>query len=129
MAAGCTAQTMGERASVLVVEDNDETRAVLERILVWRGYAVESATDGEEALAVLRAGRRPTVIILDLAMPVMDGETFLREMRATPALASIPVVAFTARATRPPHGVAAFVRKGSDDPDVLLNAIAACLTA
>jgi CheY-like chemotaxis protein len=117
------------RASVLVVEDNDETRAVLERILSLKGYAVHTADDGAEAFAWLKAGHRPAVIVLDLYMPVMDGETFLQELAAEPALASIPVVAFTAHAGVPPPGLTGFVRKGTDDPDVLLDAIAACLVA
>ncbi len=65
---------------VLIVEDDDDIREVLGELLGER-YGVELATDGAEALAVLD---RVTVdaIVLDLMMPVMDGETFLREMRA-----------------------------------------------
>lgn len=117
------------RRALLIVEDNDETRHVLERILSVKGHDTKSTEDAEEALRVLRAGYRPAVIILDLYLPGMDGAGFLRELQADAALATIPVVAFTAHRGEPPPGLTAFVRKGSDDPDVLLNAIAACLTA
>ena|SRR5947208_3220353 len=118
---------MGRAASVLVVEDNAETRHVLARILTIRGYNVHSEENGADALDWLRSGNRPAVIILDLYLPILDGTAFLREVDGDPSLSSIPVVAFTAHSGEPPPGLAAFVRKGSDDPDVLLDAIAACL--
>ncbi len=119
---------MGERGeSVLVVEDNDDTRYLLERILTMRGYVVHSEPDGMAALDWLRAGRRPASIVLDLYLPIMDGEAFLRELKADPRLSRIPVVAFTAHSGTMPDGLSACVRKGKDDPDVLLTALDACL--
>lgn len=118
---------MGRRASVLVVEDNDETRYLLERMLILEGYAVHSAEHGADALRWLHAGNRPSVIVLDFYLPIMDGDAFLRAVQAEPALSTIPVVGFTARGAERPAGLAAFVRKGSADPDVLLSAIEGCL--
>ena len=118
---------MGGRPSVLLVEDNDETRDVLARVLAVKGYDVHGEPDGQMALAWLRAANRPAVIILDLYLPVLDGEAFLRELKGDASIGSIPVVAFTAHAGQPPAGLSAFVRKGTDDPDVLLEALAACL--
>ena len=89
---------MGSRrpsAPVLIVEDNDETREVLEQILELRGYATATAEDGQAALAHLRGGNPACLIILDLLMPVMDGWTLSRELRADPKFAHIPVVAFS----------------------------------
>jgi CheY-like chemotaxis protein len=120
---------MRQRKVVLVVEDNDETRALLEGILTLRGYETHGVGDGEAALHWLNEGNRPSVIVLDLYMPIMDGAEFLREVGSHPELASIPVVAFSAHSGEQPAGLTAFVRKGKDDPDVLLDAIAACLKA
>src|SRR5690242_2045849 len=109
---------------VLVVDDNLDTNEALTTILEYRGYRTVPAYDGCDALAELRAGLRPAVIVLDLAMPEMDGPTFLREMLADHRLSHIPVVIYSARADGvPSRGVAAYVRK-AQDPDVLLTAIA-----
>ena len=113
---------------ILIVEDNDETRYVLERILAIKGYATTSVATAAAALRALREGKRVAMIILDLHMPGMDGRTFLRELRSDVRFATMPVVVFTGDATGVPD-VTACVRKGSDDPDVLLNAIARCLAS
>src|SRR4051812_13682622 len=99
---------------ILIVEDNDETRTVLERILAVSGYWTASAEDGQEALDYLRNPKNasPVVILLDLSMPGMDGRTFLRQFRAFPDLAQIPVVVYSGYPGTVPD-VAACVRKGS----------------
>ena len=58
---------------VLVVEDDEDIRADLTAILRVKGFAVDEAANGKEALARLRDGARPCVIVLDLMMPVMNG--------------------------------------------------------
>jgi len=80
--------------TVLVAEDDDGLRAALSLCLRERGYDVVEARDGREALARLQrvCGGGFGVIVLDLAMPVMDGWAFLQARRASPALASIPVI-------------------------------------
>lgn len=85
---------------VLIVDDNRETRNALERILRFRGYVTATAGDGEEALRYLRSGQSACLIILDVFMPVMDGLVFCRELLADPALAGIPVIAYSAGLTR-----------------------------
>jgi CheY-like chemotaxis protein len=82
---------------VLVVDDDDSIREAMSELLVDAGHDVASVANGKAALEYLRqAPQPPCVILLDLMMPVMDGETFRREQLADPALKSIPVVLLTA---------------------------------
>jgi two-component system chemotaxis response regulator CheY len=67
----------------LVVDDSRAMRAVLSRLLHRLGLDVAQAGDGAEALALLRSGVRPGVVLVDWNMPVMDGLTFVRECRAS----------------------------------------------
>ncbi len=89
--------------SILVIEDDADVREVLVDVLVAEGLRVYSATHGAEALAWLRQGHtRPSVILLDLAMPVVDGVTFIDELLADRVLRSIPVIAVTAQTALSP---------------------------
>ncbi len=109
---------------VLLLEDNPDTNEALVGFLTLAGFDVVPAYDGAEALALLRDGLRPDVIVFDLAMPVMDGYTFRATQLADPALADIPAIVFSALRPDPLPNAAAFVRKASD-PTMLLNAVAA----
>jgi CheY-like chemotaxis protein len=80
-----------------------------------------------EALRYLREGGPVRLIVLDMHLPGMDGHAFLRELRASPAHAAVPVVVFSGDAGNGIEGTAGFVRKGSDDPDRLLRVIADAL--
>ena len=86
MNAGSTNRT------VLVVDDDRGVRELLTRSLSFEGFDVMEAANGQDALAQLRTGRRPGVIVLDLRMPVMDGWAFRVAQRADPRIARIPVV-------------------------------------
>ena len=90
----------GGHVDVLVVEDDRDTREMLERFLELEGFGVRTAANGEAALAALSGGRRPRVILLDLMMPVMNGWEFREVQRRHPDLASIPVVVVTAAGPR-----------------------------
>jgi CheY-like chemotaxis protein len=81
---------------ILVVEDDDTVREALAMVLEHEGYRVGVAADGAEALALLRGGLSPCLILLDLMMPVMDGWQFRREQLNDPRLAPIPVVVVSA---------------------------------
>jgi two-component system chemotaxis response regulator CheY len=84
-------------SGVMVVDDDDDVCDAIRESLEDAGYDVSVAEDGARALGALRAASSlPSLILLDLMMPVMDGAEFLREMRADPRLASLPVVLFSA---------------------------------
>ena len=83
---------------VLVVDDDPDIREAMTAILEGEGYTVSEARDGAEALALLRGGNAPCLILLDLMMPVMDGWSFRAAQLADPALAEIPVVILSAAA-------------------------------
>jgi len=81
---------------VLVVEDDDDTRNLLQRTLQIEGWSVMTAEDGQAALRCV-AERRPALILLDLMMPRMNGFEFIAELRKTESWRSIPIVVVTAR--------------------------------
>jgi len=82
--------------SVLLVEDDIETREVMARALEKAGWAVSEAGNGQEALDIM-SDLQPRLILLDLMMPVMDGFDFLAELRARPEWQQIPVIVITAK--------------------------------
>jgi len=82
--------------SILLVEDDELIRRAMQMVLEWEGYRIDCATNGQEALDFLRAGGRPSLILLDVMMPVLDGEAFRREQLGDPELASIPVIVVSA---------------------------------
>ena len=80
---------------VLLVEDDVELHKAMAAILEAEGYRVVGAFDGQEALDRLRRGLHPSLIVLDLMLPVKDGQQFRAEQLADPALAHIPVIAYS----------------------------------
>jgi two-component system cell cycle response regulator DivK len=85
-----------EARTVLVADDNDDTRRVVRWMLEQRGYAVIEAADGEQAVAAA-VSQRPDLILMDLIMPVVDGFDAVRRVREHEALRGVPVIAMTAR--------------------------------
>ncbi|MGY8624977.1 response regulator [Chromobacterium violaceum] len=84
---------------LLVVDDSDINREVAQRIFEDEGASVALANDGKEALDWLGLhGGEVDIVLMDVQMPVMDGYEATRAIRATPALAHLPVVALTAGA-------------------------------
>jgi CheY-like chemotaxis protein len=80
---------------ILVVEDDDAIRSLVAEVLEDDGYAVREATNGAEALEVLREAR-PDLIVLDLMMPVMDGWTFVNECRRMEWCGEVPILVTSA---------------------------------
>jgi CheY-like chemotaxis protein len=77
---------------ILLIEDDPGIRREIVDLLVEEGYDVQTAHNGEEALAKLQSSPSPCVILLDLMMPVMDGWAFRAEQLKQGPLANIPVV-------------------------------------
>ena len=84
------------RGTVLVVDDDPDSRTLLHMALSGAGYCVLEAGHGAEALRSART-MRPDVILLDLAMPVMDGFAFREAQVSEPDLADIPVICVSGR--------------------------------
>ncbi len=82
---------------ILIVDDDESIRATLRDFLSDEGYGALLAADGAEALDLLRSSAqpRPSLIILDLGMPNMDGHQFREQQRHDPALSSIPTIVVT----------------------------------
>ena len=81
---------------VLVVEDDTDLRESLSQALRDHGFGVSLATNGQEALDLLHAGARPSVILLDLLMPVLNGWELRDVLRHDPVLAQIPQLVISA---------------------------------
>jgi len=88
--------TGADQALVLVVDDSITVRRVTQRLLRREGYRVALAADGLQALERLRE-ERPALVLSDIEMPRMDGFDLLRELRANPDTADLPVVMITSR--------------------------------
>lgn len=111
---------------VLIVEDDPDIRESLELALQVHGYQVIAARHGRDALdRTIARGQRPAIILLDLQMPVMDGEEFLATQPEVSLLADVPVVVMTAQLRQEealPTVVRAILRKPVGLP-VLLELI------
>jgi CheY-like chemotaxis protein len=84
-------------STILVVDDDRGAMEALSDILEYEGYRVERARNGLQALEYLQNTRpRPSLVILDLLMPVMDGWEFRMRQKEDPELADIPVLVVTA---------------------------------
>jgi len=83
------------RQTVLLVDDDADLRDAMAVLLEAEGFDVIDASNGQDALAYLRSGADVAAIVLDLAMPVMNGWQFLVERRNDPALAKIPTIVVT----------------------------------
>jgi CheY-like chemotaxis protein/anti-sigma regulatory factor (Ser/Thr protein kinase) len=84
----------GVAGTVLIIDDDPDTRQLLSRMLVKEGYRILEAASGDAGLALARA-ERPDVITLDVLMPGLDGWSVLAAIKNDPALAAIPVVMLT----------------------------------
>jgi CheY-like chemotaxis protein len=112
---------------ILIVEDDRDIRENLRELFEIMGYAVFLAANGKEALDLLRSGTlNPGVILLDLAMPIMDGKTFLAELEQDGKVSKPPVVVMTASPDRPLNQIAGFIKKPYDIHQVLAVAARYC---
>jgi two-component system, cell cycle response regulator DivK len=80
---------------ILVVEDNDKSRKLVRDVLTFKGYEVIEAETGEEGVRLAQA-RPPSLVLMDIRLPRIDGVEALRRLRAELATQEIPVMAMTA---------------------------------
>jgi two-component system cell cycle response regulator DivK len=83
--------------SILLVEDQEDNRVLARKLLERAGFTVTEAVDGRQALEQA-ATVRPDLILLDISLPLVDGLTVARTLRATPDLKHLLVIALTANA-------------------------------
>ena len=101
----------GPTPSVLVIEDDEAIRSSVADALRDEGWSVAVASDGQQALQLLRSEALPTAIVLDLMMPFMSGHEFMEAIRKEPSLAGLPVIQMSAGQNTAIPGVAARLDK------------------
>jgi CheY-like chemotaxis protein len=84
-----------EPLTVLLVEDTEDNRFMMRRLLEMSGYRVVEATNGEEAVRIAEA-ESPKLILMDLSLPMIDGLAATRLIRKLPKLKKIPIIAVSA---------------------------------
>jgi CheY-like chemotaxis protein len=85
------------RPRILVVEDNDRNLKLVRDVLSYAGFDVVEARSGEQGVALAQQ-EPPDLVLMDLGLPGIDGSESLRQLRASPSTAAVPVVAVTAYA-------------------------------
>jgi len=83
-----------KRNRILLVEDFEDGRVALSKLLQVEGYTVLEATDGAQAIEIATR-ERPDLVLMDLSLPVVDGLTATRKIRQTPGLEAIPIIALS----------------------------------
>ncbi len=101
--------TRAPRRNVLVVQHDPELRATLGELLEDAGFRVTTAPTGRQALTLLSGVEPPSLILLDLHVPGLNGYDLLRHLAADPKLNPIPVVALSGLEHMPPPGVRALL--------------------
>jgi len=99
---------------ILLVEDNELSADMLTRRLRKRGYEVHLATDGQQAIE-MAAALLPDLVLMDINLPLIDGFEAIRQLRANPSTAALPIVALTAHAL--PSERSRALEAGCDDYD------------
>ena len=109
---------------ILIVEDDPDIRENLHMLLEGEGFSVLDASNGQQALDLLRSGTcSPALVFLDMMMPVMDGRTFLSELQSDHKFEGLPVMVITAAAysIQDPK-IVGFMKKPLDIDEVVLAA-------
>ena len=107
--------TRQEPHLILVVEDDQDIRETIKDFLEMEHYRVLTANNGSEALLVLMSGVKPSLVLLDMMMPIMGGREFLDIILKDSALAPIPVFVLSAIAdSKNTEGAAGFIKKPAD---------------
>jgi CheY-like chemotaxis protein len=99
---------------VLVVDDDPGNRESMSELLDIKGYSVLQAENGQRALDILKKnGQLPCLVVLDMAMPILDGRGFLKRRARDPDLRDIPVVVVSGNSQKgaPLEGIEGYFRK------------------
>jgi CheY-like chemotaxis protein len=112
---------------ILIVEDEADARETLAEFFEDEGCVVRTAANGAEALACLRSDDLPSVVLLDLLMPVVDGNEVYERMQRDPRLAKVPVIVSTSVPGRAPSGV--LIMKKPMNLSRLLSVVRQCAAA
>ena len=108
---------------MLLVEDTEDNRQMMRKLLELSGYRVVEAINGEEAVTAATR-ERPSIILMDLSLPVIDGLAATRRIRNFPGLDAVPIVAVSAHDTADFHaealaaGCNAYITKPIDYPEL-----------
>lgn len=111
---------------VLIVDDEEAIRESLHDFFTDEGFTVSTAENGAIALDELRRAELPSVVILDLVMPVLSGAALYAEMQKDPRLARLPVIVSTSDPSGAPRGLP--VMRKPMDLDRLLGAVRDLMT-
>lgn len=115
--------SQGQLATVLLVEDTEDNRQMMRKLLEMSGYRVVEAVNGEEAVKVASLAK-PAIILMDLSLPLIDGLAATRRIRSMPELTEVPIVAVSAHDTADFHsdalnaGCNAYITKPIDYPEL-----------
>jgi len=90
---------MSNKGTILYVEDNQDNRKLVRRVLEADGYTVDEAENAQEALVYLNT-KPPALILMDISMPDMDGYALTAKIKAMPEFTEIPIIAMTANVMR-----------------------------
>ena len=103
--ASAPSPTQQDAETVLLVEDTEDNRQMMRKLLELSGYRVVEAINGEEAVRAA-TDVRPSIILMDLSLPVIDGLAATRRIRSFPGLDAVPIVAVSAHDTADFHAEA-----------------------
>ncbi len=101
-----------KRQRILLIDDEEDFHDILRQILEPAGYELTGATDGDSGIRLMRR-RRPDLLILDVNMPLKDGNAVCREVRADPQFADLPILMLTIR--RLDAEIVTGLESGADD--------------
>jgi two-component system, cell cycle response regulator DivK len=82
---------------ILIIEDQEDNRAIMRDLLTGAGFELIEAADGEEGVKLAQS-ERPDLILMDIQLPIVDGYEATRRIKAVPELKSIPIIAVTSYA-------------------------------
>lgn len=100
---------MADPTTVLIVDDDGDSRSLLQDLLIHEGFVVRTASDGAEAIESLRA-ERPDAVVTDLMMPGLSGHEVVEFVRGTERLADLPIAVVSGHPHLAPAGCEVFAK-------------------